>query len=54
MIQYIKRQRPLNVTDVRNEEGKIKPFHGQNAFIIQTYAQKRDVNEYIAVLEGEK
>lgn len=54
MVQHIKQQRQINVTDVRNDEVKIQPFHGQNEFITQTYAQKRDVNEYIAVLEGEK
>lgn len=52
MVQYMNRQRQVYVTKPNENDVTIKSLYVQNESFIQTTTQKRDVNEYLSVLEG--
>lgn len=51
MVHYIERQRQFT-KQKDNSQIAIKPLETHNESIFQTTTQKRDVNEYLSVLEG--
>ena len=53
MVQYLNRQRQVTVTHELEKKNQIKPIFPRNESILQTDTYKRDINEYISVLEGE-
>ncbi|MBP2080191.1 IS21 family transposase [Oceanobacillus polygoni] len=53
MVQYLNRQRPVTDTDDTLNSANIKPIHPWSESILQTETHKRDINEYLSVLEGE-
>ncbi|WP_235356920.1 IS21 family transposase [Bacillus alveayuensis] len=54
MVRYIERQRQSYNTNQDKSGKPVKPLDGNDESFYQTMAQKRDVNEYLAVLEGQK
>lgn len=54
MVQYVERERQVHVTKQNKDSELVKPLYIQNKSFIHTTTQKRDVNEYLAVLEGQK
>lgn len=54
MVQYVERERQVHVTKQNKDNELVKPLYIQNKSFIHTTTQKRDVNEYLAVLEGQK
>lgn len=53
MVQYLKRQRPVTDTDEISKKADIKPIYPWSESILQTETNKRSVDEYLTVLEGE-
>src|SRR5690625_2793245 len=54
MVQYLNRQREVTVTkDINGKVDQIKPIYPWAESILQTDTYKRDIKEYVAVLEGE-
>jgi len=55
MVQYLNRQREVTVTkDINGKVDQIKPIYPWAESILQTDTYKRDIKEYVAVLEGER
>lgn len=52
VVQYIKRQRQVDQASLDQTKEPIKPFHGWNESVGQTKPQTREVNDYLALLEG--
>lgn len=53
MVRYIERQRQIHITTPTEKEVSIHPVNIEHESLFQTTSQKRDVNEYLAVLEGQ-
>ncbi|NSL53378.1 IS21 family transposase, partial [Bacillus sp. P2(2020)] len=53
MVRYIERQRQIHMTIPTEKEGSIHSVNIEHESLFQTTSQKRDVNEYLAVLEGQ-
>ena len=53
MVRYLDRQRDGTVTEKLKGNQNIKPIHPWNESILQTDTHKRDVQEYVSVLEGD-
>lgn len=52
VIQHLSRQRDITVTKELNNKQDIKPIYPWSDSILQTGVHKRDIEEYIAMLEG--
>jgi len=53
MIQYLDRQQYVPDTGKARVSPDIKPIHPSSESILQTETFKRDVQEYVSVLEGD-
>ncbi|MFA8440091.1 IS21 family transposase [Pueribacillus sp. YX66] len=53
IVQYLNRQRQSNSYSNVAENDEIKPIHPWSESALQTNIQKRDVQEYLAVMEGD-
>jgi len=53
IIHYLDRQRQEHFTVPTDTAKSVKPLHSFNQSVVETSAGKRDVNEYVAVLEGQ-
>ncbi len=53
IVQYLNRQRQSNSYSNVAENDEIKPIHPWSESTLQTNIQKRDIQEYLAVMEGD-
>lgn len=53
IVQYLNRQRQSNSYSNVAENDEIKPIHPWSESALQTNIQKRDIQEYLAVMEGD-
>jgi len=53
MVQYLNRKRDVTVTKNFKKNEVIKPIHPWSDSILQTEIHKRDVQEYVSMLEGD-
>ena len=53
MVQYLNRQREGTVTKESQKIQDIKPIHPWSDSVLQTEIHKRDLEEYVSVLEGD-
>ena len=53
MVQYLNRQGEVTVTEKLKKNNDIKPIRPWNESVLQTDIYKRDIKEYVSVLEGD-
>ncbi len=53
MVQYLNRQRDVTVTKDLKGNQDISSIHPYSDSVLQTEIHKRDVQEYVSVLEGD-
>ena len=53
IIEYLKRQRQSNSYNKKIENKDIQPIYPWSESALQTNIQKRDIQEYLSVMEGD-
>jgi len=53
MVQYLNRQRGVTVTKEIKMNEAIEPIHSTSESVLHTEIHKRDVQEYVSMLEGD-